>query len=105
MQDTLLTFKVVARPNFLFGSSAVFSSELRRRIGAVSNKLLCATTTASGAFWDWLPWSEATVNSFMNESIQMLRQRVYMQCRKLRSIEMVLGRYHRYAVNSSAASV
>lgn len=101
MQDTLLTFKVVARANFFFGSSAVFSSELRRRIGAVSNKLLCATTTASGAFWDWLPWSEATVNSFMNESIQMLRQRVYI----LRSIEMVLGRYHRYAVNSSAASV
>ena len=88
MQATLLTFEIVTRPNFLPRSNAVFSSELRRGIGTVSNKLLCAATTCLGAFWDWFPWGEATVNSLMNESIQMLRQRVCVQQGKLCMTEM-----------------
>ena len=71
MQSTLLTFKIVTGPNFLPWSNAVVSSELRRRIGTVSNKLLCAAATSLGAFWDRYPWGEATVNSLRSESIQI----------------------------------
>ena len=88
MQATLLTFEIVARFNFLPRSIAVFSSELRRRIGTVPNKLLCAATTSLGASWDWFPWGEATVNSLRNESIQI---RECMQRGKLYEIEMSFG--------------
>ena len=47
---TLLTFEIAAGFIFLLGSNTVFPSKLRRGISAVSNKLLCATTTGFGAF-------------------------------------------------------
>ena len=55
MQANLLTIKIVARPNFLRQSNAVFSSELRRGIGTASNKLLCAATTKSWCILGLVP--------------------------------------------------
>ena len=60
----LLTRKVVTRPSLLLRSITVVTSVLWRGIGAGSNKLLHATSTRFGAFWDGLPWSKATVNSY-----------------------------------------
>jgi len=59
----LLTSKVVTRPNLLLRSITVVTSVLWRGIDAGSNKLLHATSTRFGAFWDGFPWSKATVNS------------------------------------------
>lgn len=68
----LLTGEVVASPNLFLRPMTVVSTVLRRGIGTGSNKLLKATTTSFGAFWDGLPRSKTTVNSFKMEDSQLL---------------------------------